>query len=305
MAALRSTWSRLPGKRPLFEMWRRAGAPPERLWRHLHFIGDFTVPLGRGDGFRMRHFGQLVENDLFWTGYGNGWEGTSLRLWARLAPLAGIILDVGANTGVYALAAATMNPAARVFAFEPVRRIADRLRHNVALNRLAIEVVEAGASDTTGTATIYEPTAEHHYSASLEQAMLAGTAGLRETSIAVTRLDDFAATRALPRLDLLKIDAEMHELPILEGLGARLAQDRPAMLVEVLTAEIGHGLMEPIAGLDYALFRIEEGAGVVPVATLAEGRGNHLICQPETAGRIGIAGGATHASLVPGGAASC
>jgi FkbM family methyltransferase len=297
-SAVRSAWNLLPGKRRLFEMWRGASAPPERIWCHLHFTGEFTVSVGQGVGFRMHHFGQLVENELFWAGYGNGWEGTSLRLWACLAPRARTILDVGANTGVYALAAAARSPRARVFALEPVRRIADRLRHNVALNRLAIEVLEAGASDRTGEATIFEPTTEHHYSASLEQAMLAGKAELRETRIAVTRLDDFAAARQLPRLDLMKVDAEMHELPILDGLGARLAQDRPAILVEVLTPEIGRGLMQRIAGLGYALFRIEEGRALVPVATLAEHRGNHLICPDEEAGRLGISAGVSHEDLL-------
>lgn len=299
-AALRRLWVRLPFRRPVLELWRRAGAPPKRLWRHLHFEGDFDVRLGEHAGFRMRHFGALVENELFWTGYGNGWEATSLRLWARLAPQARTILDIGANTGVYALAAAALNPRARVFAFEPVPRIAHRLRHNVALNRLAIEVVEAGVSSNTGTATLHEPCSDHSYSASLEPEMLAGEEGVRERLIFVTRLDDFAARRNLVRLDLLKIDAEMHELPILDGLGARLSSDRPAMLVEVLTPAIASGMMERIAGLGYAIFRVEEGRAVVPVASLCEAQGNHLLCGPALARAIGISGGAPHEALAPG-----
>ncbi|MFN3592069.1 MAG: hypothetical protein ACK4TG_07755, partial [Thermaurantiacus sp.] len=105
-AHLRRAWQRVPGKQPLFELWRRAGAPPEHVWRHLHFAGTFAVTLPGGSEFQMQHFGQLVENELFWAGFGNGWEATSLRLWARIAPHAATILDVGANSGVYALAAA-------------------------------------------------------------------------------------------------------------------------------------------------------------------------------------------------------
>jgi FkbM family methyltransferase len=298
--ALRGLWHGLPGKRGLFELWRRAGAPPERIWRHLHFTGDFEVRLGARPVFRMRHFGALVENELFWAGYGNGWEGTSLRLWARLVPHAATILDIGANTGAYALAAAALNPAARVMAFEPVPQIAGRLRQNVALNALAIEVVEAGVSDRTGTAILHEPDADHSYSASLEPAMLRGQPGLRQTSIAVTRLDDFAAAHHLGRMELLKIDAEMHELPILDGLGRRLAEDRPAMLIEVLTPRIGAEVVQRIEGLGYALFRIDEGQGVVPVEALADTPANHLLCAPELAAATGIADGATHAALAPG-----
>lgn len=296
-AAARRLWGRLPFRRPLLELWRRAGAPPERLWRHLYFEGDFDVRLGGGAAFRMRHFGALVENELFWAGYGNGWEATSLRLWARLAPQARIIVDIGANTGVYALAAAALNPSARVFAFEPVPRIAHRLRHNVALNRLAIEVVEAGVSGRTGKATLHEPCTEHSYSASIEREMLSGHEGLRERLISVTRLDDFAARRHLPRLGLLKIDAEMHELPILDGLGERLLADRPAMLVEILTPAIAAGMMDRIAGLDYAIFRVVENRAVLPVADLSEADHNYLLCTSAFANAAGIAGGATHAAL--------
>lgn len=294
---LRQMWRRLPGKQPLFELWRRGAAPPERIWRHLHFEGAFEVPLPLGATFHMRHFGQLVENELFWAGYGNGWEGTSLRLWALLAPQARTILDIGANSGVYALAAAALNPAARVFAFEPSPCIAGRLRGNVAINRLAVEVVEAAASNRSGAVTLFEPETEHHYSASLEAAMLPGAEQLKDRTVRAVRLDDFAAARRLARLDLVKIDAEMHEAAVIEGLGGRLDGDTPVMLVEILTPDLGEAVRGRLSGFDYRLFRIDEGEALVPMDALGLRPGNHLLCPRLVAERLGIVDGIGHGDL--------
>jgi ribosomal protein L11 methylase PrmA len=52
----------------------------------------------------------LVENDLFWAGYAGNWERVSLALWRDLARDARCVLDVGANSGVFALAAAAVSP---------------------------------------------------------------------------------------------------------------------------------------------------------------------------------------------------
>ena len=147
---LRRIYRNVPFKQPIFELARRCVHLPERMYRHLHFEGIVTIPVCSTGSFKIRHHGFLIENDLFWAGYGNGWEGTSLKLWTRLAPHARTIFDIGSNTGVYALAARTVNPAARIFAFEPVGRITQLLQDNVTLNGFDIEVVVAGGAHRYG-----------------------------------------------------------------------------------------------------------------------------------------------------------
>ncbi len=301
-ARLRDAWRALPGKRPLFEAWRRIGAPPERLWRHLYFEGPFDLPLPGGAVLRLTHWGHLVENELFWAGYGNGWEATSLRLWAMLAPQARTIIDVGANTGIYALAAAALSPGARVIAFEPVHRIADRLRTNVAQNGLRVEVCEAAASDRTGRATLIEPAGDHHYSASLERAILDGAPDVSEHQVEATRLDDFARAQELSSIDLIKIDAEMHEAAVIAGLGARLG-DRPAMLVEILTPETRLAIGKLVDPLGYGMLEVREGEGACPASETFR-PGNCLLLPMAEAERLGLAGGIAHDAIpLPRGAA--
>ena len=45
-----------------------------------------------------------------------------------------VIFDIGANTGIFALVSGAANPKARIFAFEPVSRVFEKLKGNVALN---------------------------------------------------------------------------------------------------------------------------------------------------------------------------
>lgn len=270
---------------------------PQRIYRHLHFQGAVDVSIDHTHHFQMRHFGYQVENDLFWSGYGNGWEATSLRLWAALAARSGQILDIGANTGVYSLAAKAMNVDARVIAFEPLARIAARLRENVALNGLDVEVIEAGVSDSSGKSTIFDPDIEHAYSASLNPDMLSGIENVRKTEISVVRIDDFAAERGGSSIDLVKLDVEKHEIAVLEGFGKIIARDCPSFLLEILGPEYGAEVKRFFKGLDYAFFAIEEGKCVRKVEQLGATPGNHLLCQRSLAHALGLGQETSHAGI--------
>src|SRR4051812_23753460 len=108
---VRQAYRALPFRRQLLELVRATMPLPRSLYQHLHFEGPFTCLVEPGRSFRIHSSGMIVENDLFWSGYGQSWEATSLRLWARLCrDRVGLILDIGANTGVYSLAAASLAP---------------------------------------------------------------------------------------------------------------------------------------------------------------------------------------------------
>jgi hypothetical protein len=126
-------YSALPFKRPVFTALRWLGTPPERVYRHLHFKGIITVPVSATGKFRIHHHGYMIENELFWKGL-QGWEKVSMEIWTRLCRRSSTILDIGANTGVYALVAAAVNPDAQVTAVEPVARIFHKLQANISLN---------------------------------------------------------------------------------------------------------------------------------------------------------------------------
>src|SRR5580700_9037165 len=78
-----------------------------------------------------------------------------LRCWQAAAKGAKVILDVGANAGIYSLAALAVQPDAMVHAFEPTPEIAARLRATAKLNGLGhLHVHEVAVLNTNGQATL-------------------------------------------------------------------------------------------------------------------------------------------------------
>jgi FkbM family methyltransferase len=208
-----------------------------------------------------------MENDLFWNGFGNGYEGTSLQIWRRLAPHARVILDVGANTGIYALVARCVNQRATVIAVEPVERVFHRLQRNVELNGGNVTLEKLAASDTTGQAVIYDRPADHELTASLDPLMdeYCGGGGV-EYTVPTKRLDDLLSGAGLRSIDLIKIDVELFEPQVLLGMGAFLSNCRPALLVEILNEAVAREVNDITRDLGYNIFRVVEQRGLVRVS---------------------------------------
>src|SRR5262249_32703018 len=146
----------IPFKQPVFEAARRTLRLKESLYKHLHFEGEFVVKIDDEHSFLIHHYGYEIENTLFWDGLSGGWEKMSIALWTKLVSRCRTIFDIGANTGVYSLVAGSLNPEAKIYAVEPVKRVFEKLRHNIELNDLDISCLEAAISNSDGTATIYD-----------------------------------------------------------------------------------------------------------------------------------------------------
>jgi FkbM family methyltransferase len=285
---VRQTYSAIPFKRQMFQIVRGRVPLPQRLYQHLHFRGPFDVDVAPDRRFHMFSSGHQIENDLFWAGYGGGWEGCSLRVWQALCrDRNGLIFDIGSNTGIYALAAATLAPEAEVVAFEPVARVADQLERNVALNGFPILVERKAVSDRSGRLPIYDNLATHNYSASLE----GQGPDAASYEVDVVTLDDWLSERTSKAVIAIKIDVERHEPAVLRGMKHLLATQHPPMLIEILDEPIGEMVERLINGLGYEFFQIREAGGLALAGRLAPPRGsdrNHLLCTAEDFERSGL-----------------
>ena len=177
-------------------------------------------------------------------------------LHACVARSPGVVIDVGANTGFYALLATCASTAARVLAFEPYRPVFDVLRGNIAANRAGgrIEAVPLALSHRSGPAMLYVPTQEHglmETSSSLEPAFKQVHGAVQ--SIATVTLDAFLATHpyARDRVTLIKVDVEGHDAAVLAGARETIARWRPLLLVEVLPQAGHEKLTQFLAEEDY------------------------------------------------------
>lgn len=163
---------------------------------------------------------------------------TALR---RLLDPRAVVIDVGANIGIFALVLGRLAPGGTVFAFEPDRANFQYLRENLARNQAANVVAEQLAVyDRPG------PIAFVSVPERLSASFVSTSAGTNDTNgssvgspggttqlVEAVRLDDYVAARGLRRVDLVMIDAEGADFAVLQGARTTLAVFRPALLVEV------------------------------------------------------------------------
>lgn len=287
--ALKLVYNRLPFKQPLFNMVKRLWQPPDHVYRHLYFKGLFTVAVSKTEQFRIQHYGYELENELFWKGIAGGWEKVSIGLWTRLCRQASVIVDIGANTGVYSLVAKSVNPRARVFAFEPVARVFEKLEENNRLNNYDIVCLRKAVSNYTGKAVIYDTNEEHIYSVTVNKNLHDATTTVRQSEIETVSLREFIEKEHLTHIDLMKIDVETHEPEVLEGLGAYLEKFRPTMFVEVLNDEVGSRINELVKDLEYLYFNIDEDRGIRQENRIGHSDYfNFLLCTKQVAYDLGL-----------------
>lgn len=284
---LKSIYKSIPFKKYVFLFIRKIGNPSMSVYQHLSFNDDFIVKVDSNRSFKIRHYGFKVENEIFWKGIFNGWEKISLSIWAELCEKSDVIFDIGANTGVYALLAKSKNEAAKVYAFEPVQRVFEKLKKNNDLNDFGINCSEKAISNYDGEATIFDKDTAHTYSVTVNEDHSKNKETSIPISIETVRLDSFVDSEQLPKIDLLKIDVEMHEVEALEGFGKYLKQFEPSMIIEILSDEVATGIEKLISGINYEFYIINEKTGVRKVKHLRnEDYYNFLICKPEVAKRL-------------------
>lgn len=145
-------------------------------------------------------------------------EPRSMELWRELARERGIMIDVGAYTGIYSIAAE--QEGSRAIAIEPMQECARRMIKNAGLNRVDIShVYHNGASDRSGPSHMWTR-------GGLSSASKVSAEG-RE--IELMRIDDIPIDG---RVVAIKIDVEGHEIPVIRGARETIAKHRPTIIVE-------------------------------------------------------------------------
>lgn len=231
----------------------------------------------------MRHYGFQLENQIFWKGLRNGWEKESIKLWIELCKHSNVIFDIGANTGVYALIAKAVNPNSNVYAFEPVSRVYEKLKDNIALNGYNIQAFDSAVSNYDGEAVIFDLPTEHVYSVTVNKNLSTEVPTI-ETKVTTVRLDTFIESNQIPHVDLIKIDVETHEPEVLEGYTYFIQRHRPNILIEILNDEVAARLSTLVDGLDYVYFNIDERGAIQQAVQLQRSDYyNFLLCSKETA----------------------
>lgn len=223
------------------------GRHSELVIKHLHRVGRVQRKLPNGRTLKLwSRADDWVSNQVYWRGW-EGYEPETVPLFFRLAARARVTFDVGAYVGYYSLLAAHANPAGRVYAFEPLLPVYERLRHNVALNGLTnVQCIASAVGAEDGTADFYSTATEMPCSSSLSYAFMRSAQRVSRIQVSVLTLDRFICEQQLGRVDLIKIDTESTEPQVLRGLANTLERDRPLIICEVLQ---GRGSERPLEEL--------------------------------------------------------
>lgn len=196
------------------------------------------------------------------------------QLLARCGP-ADVVVDVGANTGVYSLAVAAAEPTARVVAFEANPAVCAQLRTNVRRNGFGerIDVRAVGLGDESGTRSFYRSTYDELGSFAAANAS-AWEARIRDAvDVPIARLDTLIADGDVPPPDHLKVDVEGFGYDVLRGAEETLRRYRPIVYFEPHAVDDAERDADAVAGFLRSLgYRVRT----------REGTESAWVCDPES-----------------------
>ncbi len=183
-----------------------------------------------------------------------------------------IVFDIGANIGAHTLGLAqSVGPSGRVYAFEPADFAFAKLLRNLALNpelearTNPEQLLLAATPSQKAEREIYAswPLEKDDSVHPKHRGRLVSTAHAR-----VDTLDVFVARQGIVRLNLIKMDVDGHELPVLQGGWETLRRFQPLLVMEMspyVHAEQHHSFAEFIELLksaSYSLCNTDSGEAV-------------------------------------------
>jgi FkbM family methyltransferase len=186
-----------------------------------------------------------------------------------------VVVDVGANVGMYTLIAARLiGTSGRVISFEPTPRTFAILKDNIQINGLletgVVELHAVAITDRIGTARfgVYPANSGHN-------TLFPHGGDARLIDVETTTID--AALAAVPRVDVIKIDAEGAEPLIWAGMSATLARSTGIRIfVEFAPAFLKRGGHDPEAFLEqiqsdgFHVHVVDDETGAIRTGTYAQ-----------------------------------
>ena len=197
-----------------------------------------------------------------------GWEYEVdvIRVFRTFLTQQSVVLDIGANFGLYtALAASIVRNCGRLYAFEGNPRVFESLQRTIIANQLFsnlnVTAVNLLVSDSSGRGVL------HYLPDQLGGGTMLniGAASADRTAVEadMTTVDDFLPSD-LP-VDLVKIDVEGHEPAVIRGMERTIARSpQIRIIIEFADRFLAHTLppadfADYIRGLGFAICRLLPG----------------------------------------------
>jgi len=168
------------------------------------------------------------------------------------------VLDIGANIGAHTLLFATLvGSAGKVVAFEPTDYAFEKLQRNVALNDMPqVKAVKLALSDHRSG----------EQSVKFRSSWV--TSGERKdgiTSVQFETLDAWCSENGINGVDLIKLDVDGNEFPLIKGARQTIERWRPMLIMEAVGPHFDNPAQNPyviLAGLGYRFRELKGGRAV-------------------------------------------
>lgn len=238
-------------------LFSATGLRSEFIVKYLHRVGTVRLALPNRRTLQLWSRGDdWVSNQVYWRGW-DGYEPETVRLFYRLATRSQVTFDVGAYVGFFTLLTAQANPEGRVYAFEPLPGVYERLQKNVALNGLdRVQCIKSAVGEIDGTAEFFHVPRELPTSSSLSYEFMSSTDDLTISTVPILTLDRFVEQNKIGRIDLVKIDTESTEPQVLRGMIKTLQRDRPFIVCEVLGRGNERELEDALQPIGYRYYHL-------------------------------------------------
>lgn len=171
-----------------------------------------------------------LQEQIFWYGY---YEKEAILIWEKLIATDSTVIDIGANIGYYSIVAGHMAKKGKVFAFEPIAALRKKIELNCSINKLANVSIEPFAvGNQPGKCKIYISSNDNVGMSGIQPQE--NFSGITEDTDMIS-LDEWSSFHQLKKIDIIKIDTEGAELKVLQGMIKIIEQNRPAIILEVIT----------------------------------------------------------------------
>jgi FkbM family methyltransferase len=159
----------------------------------------------------------------------HGFESEDIRSVLNLLPANPVVIDIGANFGIYSVLIASSSGDCQVHAFEPVPQTAALLKSNADRNRVGGRIIINNVAVGSEPGNLLITTDRYAGNYLLAHNNYHGDV----QEVPVIRLDDYVAQKGLRRIDFIKCDVEGAELLVMKGAGHVLASMRPIIMLEI------------------------------------------------------------------------
>ncbi len=257
-----------------------AGRVPRALWARLPVSGVFDVATAGVDFHYDGSADDVDARQLYWRGL-KGIEPETLCAFQDEIIGAGVVVDVGANRGIYTLTALAVTPGTRVVALEASPRTFQHLTAQVAFNGWddRVTAINSAAGDTAGTLPFHVPKSLYDSSARLVSASHRSAITGDIINVPVVALDD-----VVPEADVVKIDVEGAEHLVLAGMSRLLRTSKPAVFIEVLPESENEACETMLSAAGYEFFHLTSTgplrrSGLIPDP---DRQFRNYLCRPST-----------------------